>query len=161
MNIFSVKDFSATTWLRILKFGTKIDRDELYCVTKTAAYCLSVPLLVHLTFSPMKISVADFSAPIRASVLKLCTKIDSDELYCVAEKQSNIAYQSLYLLIFLSFQWIFLSQISQLLLEPVFSNCVYCVDEKAHFSFFFKFSSCHSFITHMYIFVSFLSNYWL
>ena len=29
-----VKDFSATTWVRILKFGTKLDSDELYCVTK-------------------------------------------------------------------------------------------------------------------------------
>ena len=32
--LFSVKDFSATTWVRILKFGTKLDSDELYCVTK-------------------------------------------------------------------------------------------------------------------------------
>ena len=31
---FSVKDFSAPTWVRILKFGTKLDSDELYCVTK-------------------------------------------------------------------------------------------------------------------------------
>ena len=31
---FSVKDFSATTWVTILKFGTKLDSDELYCVTK-------------------------------------------------------------------------------------------------------------------------------
>ena len=31
---FSVKDFSATTWVRILKFGTKLDSDEMYCVTK-------------------------------------------------------------------------------------------------------------------------------
>ena len=30
----SVKEFLATTCLRILKFGTKIDSDELYCVTK-------------------------------------------------------------------------------------------------------------------------------
>ena len=30
---FSVKDFSSTTWVRILKFGTKLDSDELYCVT--------------------------------------------------------------------------------------------------------------------------------
>ena len=29
---FSVKDFSATTWVRILKFGTKLESDELYCV---------------------------------------------------------------------------------------------------------------------------------
>ena len=70
VNFFSVKDFSATTWVRILKFGTKFD---------------------------------------------------SDELYCVAKEQPHIAYQSLYLFIFLSLQWKFLSQISQLLLEPVFS----------------------------------------
>ena len=31
---FFVKDFSATTWVRILKFGTRLDSDELYCVTK-------------------------------------------------------------------------------------------------------------------------------
>ena len=29
VNFFSVKDFSATTWVRILKFGTKLDSDEL------------------------------------------------------------------------------------------------------------------------------------
>ena len=34
MDIFSVKDFSATTSVRILKFGTKLDSDKLYCVTK-------------------------------------------------------------------------------------------------------------------------------
>ena len=33
VNIFSVKYFSATTWVRILKFGTKLDCDELYYVT--------------------------------------------------------------------------------------------------------------------------------
>ena len=27
MDIFSVKDFSAATWVRILKFGTKLDSD--------------------------------------------------------------------------------------------------------------------------------------
>ena len=69
VNFFSVKDFSATTWVRILKFGTKLDSDELYFVTK---------------------------------------------------QQPHIFYQSLYLFIFLSLQWKFLSQISQLLLEPVF-----------------------------------------
>ena len=34
MEKFFVKDFLATTWVRILKFGTKLDSDELYCVTK-------------------------------------------------------------------------------------------------------------------------------
>ena len=41
---------------------------------------------------------------------------------------------------------------------------VYCVNEnkdaKAHFAFFFNFSFCHSYITHMDVFCqSFLSNY--
>ena len=57
--------------------------------------------------------------------MKFDTKLDSDELYCVTKAQPHIAYQSLYLFIFLSLQWKFLSKISQLLLEPVFSNFVY------------------------------------
>ena len=41
---------------------------------------------------------------------------------------------------------------------------VYCLNEnnyaKAHFAFFFNFSFCHSYITHMDVFCqSFLSNY--
>ena len=81
--------------------------------------CLFVCLFVK------KISVKDFSATTWVRILKFGTKLDSDELYCVTEKQPHIAYQSLYLFIFLSLQWKFLSQISQLLLEPVYSNFVY------------------------------------
>ena len=55
----------------VLKFGTKLDSDELYCVTKTATCCISVPLFVHFSVSPMKISVTDFSASIGASVFKI------------------------------------------------------------------------------------------
>ena len=73
MDIFSAKDFSATTWGMILKFGTKLDSDELYGV----------------------------------------------------KKQPHIAYQSINSFIFPYLQWIFLSQISQLLLEPVFTNFVF------------------------------------
>ena len=57
------------TLVRILKIGTKLDSDELYCVTKTSTYCLSVPFFVYFSFSPMEISVTDLSAPI---VLKFC-----------------------------------------------------------------------------------------
>ena len=52
---FSIKYFSSTTGLRALKFGKKLHSGKLYCVTKTAIYCLSVPLFVHFSFSPMKI----------------------------------------------------------------------------------------------------------
>ena len=66
-----------------------------------------------------------FSATTWVRILKFDTKLDSDELYCVTKEQPHIAYQSLYLFIFLSLQSKFLSLISQLLLEPVFSNFVY------------------------------------
>ena len=81
---FSFKGFSATTWVRILKFGTKLDSDQLYCVTKkTATYCLSVSLFVHFSFSPMEISVTYFSAPIGASVFKFCVHLQVGKMYCV------------------------------------------------------------------------------
>ena len=83
MNLFSVKDFSATTWLRIQKFDTKLDSEKLYCVKKTATYCKSVPLFVHVSFFPMKISVADFSVPIWASVFKCCVHLQVGLVYCV------------------------------------------------------------------------------
>ena len=83
--------------------------------------CLSVCLFVCKLFFFVK----DFSATTWVSILKFGTKLDSDELYCVTKEQPHIAYQSFYLFIFLSLQWKFLSQISQLLLEPVFSNFVY------------------------------------
>ena len=57
--------------------------------------------------------------------MKVGTKLDSDKLYYVRKEQPHIAYQSFYLFIFLSLHWKFLSQISQLLLEPLFSNFVY------------------------------------
>ena len=57
---------------RILKFDTKLDSGELHCVTKTATYRLLVPIFVNFSFSPMKVSVTDFSVPIGASIFKFC-----------------------------------------------------------------------------------------
>ena len=65
MENFFVKDFSATTWVRILKFGTKLGSDELYCVTKEQPHIAYQFLYLFIfSFSPMEISVTDFSAPI-------------------------------------------------------------------------------------------------
>ena len=72
----------------ILKFGTKLDSGELYCVTKkTATYCLSVPLFVHFSFSPMEISVTDFSAPFGVNVFIFCVQLQAGQVYCVNEHQ--------------------------------------------------------------------------
>ena len=82
----------------ILKFGTKLDSNELYCVTKTATYCLSVPLLVHFSFSPMEISVTDFSAPIGASVFKLCVHLQVGKVNCVNENKGANPYVAFFLI---------------------------------------------------------------
>ena len=83
-DIFSVKDFSATICLRILKFGTELDSDEL-SNKRTATYSISVLLFVHFSFSPMKISFTDFSAPIGARVFKFCVHLQVGKVYCVNE----------------------------------------------------------------------------
>ena len=59
---FFVKYISGTTWVRILKFGTKLDSDNLYCVTNNS-HILLISLFIcwFFSFSPMKISVPDFS----------------------------------------------------------------------------------------------------
>ena len=108
--------------------------------------------------------------------MKFGTKLDSDVLYCVRKEQPHIAYQSFYLFIFLSLQWKFLSQISQLLLEPLFSNFVYtfrkakCTVEMEikmlililpsffKFSFFFLLSLLYNTYRHFFC-QRFLSNY--
>ena len=46
---------------------------------------IKVPLFVHFSFSPMKMSVTDFSAPIGASVFKFCVHLQVGKLYCVNE----------------------------------------------------------------------------
>ena len=75
--------------------------------------CLCVCLFVCKLFFFVK----DFSATTWVRILKFGTRLDSDELYCVIKEQPHIAYQSLYLFIFLSLQWKnFSSKISQQLL---------------------------------------------
>ena len=187
MENFFVKDSSATTWVRILKFGTKLDSDELYCVRKeqphiayqslylfiflslqlnisvtdfsapigasvfkfclhlqdgkvycvngkTATYCLSVPLFVHFSFSPMEnFFVKDSSATTWVRILKFGTKLDSDELYCVRKEQPHIAYQSLYLFIFLSLQLnISVTDFSAPIGASVFKFCLHLQDGKVY-----------------------------
>ena len=59
--------------------------------------------------------------------MKFGARVGYDKLYCVTKNQPHIAYQSLYLSIFLSLQQKFLSQISQLVVEPGSLNFVYTV----------------------------------
>ena len=50
MDIFSVKDFSATMWVTVLKFCTKLDGDELYCLAKSSHILLISPFICSFFF---------------------------------------------------------------------------------------------------------------
>ena len=52
-------------------------------MTKRSHILLSVPVFVNFSFNPMKFSVIDFSAPIRASDFKLCLHLQAGKVYCV------------------------------------------------------------------------------
>ena len=46
-------------------------------------FIVSVPLFVHFSFSPMEISVTDFTAPTEASVFKFCVHLQEGKVNCV------------------------------------------------------------------------------
>ena len=57
-NFFFVKDSSGTTVPRILKFGTNIGYDKLYCVRKNQPHNgFSVSLFIHFSFFPINFSI--------------------------------------------------------------------------------------------------------
>ena len=65
----------------------------------TPHYCLSVVIFLSLQWK--------FLSQISQLLLEpvFYIKLESDELYCVTKEQPHIAYQSLYLFIFLSLQY--------------------------------------------------------
>ena len=75
--IFFVKDFSGTTTLRILKFGTNVGYDVVLCKRESASSSLSFPLFVHFSFSPIEFSVTDFLASMKARDFKFYIHLES------------------------------------------------------------------------------------
>ena len=60
---------------------------------------------LHFSFSPIKISVTDFSASVRARVFKFCIRLESDQVYCGKENQDaeiNFCLLFPFLLFFIS-----------------------------------------------------------
>ena len=90
----------------ILKLGTKLDSDDLYCVAKNSHILLICPFIGSFSFSPMEISVIDFSAPIGASVLKVCALLCTPsgiKLYCVNKIKMLILTFAFFFSFFLNF----------------------------------------------------------
>ena len=80
--LFSVKDFSVTTWVRILKFGTKFDSDESYCVTKEQPHFAYQSFYCSFFFSPMEISVRFLSSYWSQCFQILCTSSGRQSVLC-------------------------------------------------------------------------------
>ena len=83
INIFFIKDFSGTTEPRILKLDTNVGYDLLYCVRENhppPAYH-SLYLSIFL-FSPIKISLTDFTASMRAKVFNFRKHLEHGQVYC-------------------------------------------------------------------------------
>ena len=85
-----VKDFSGTTVPRILKFGTKVGYDLLYCVKENQYAAANYSLICPFSFSPSKFSFTYFLAFMRARVFKFCIHIESGQVYCVTENKTEI-----------------------------------------------------------------------
>ena len=70
--LFFRKDFTGTTEPRILKFGTNVGYNLLYCVRENQPPPAHHSLYLSIfAFSPIKNSVTDFSASVRAKVYTL------------------------------------------------------------------------------------------
>ena len=126
VNFFFVKDFSGTTVPRILKFATNIGYDKLYCVLKNQPHMAYQSLYssIFLSFQ-IVFFVKDFSGTTVPRISKFGTNIGYDKLYCFFKNQPHMAYQSLYLSIFLSFQFFFHLISSASICARVFKFCIH------------------------------------
>ena len=57
----------------------------LFSTKQTATHCSSVPLFLHFSFPPIKVSVANFSASIGVKAFTFCVHLQVDKVYCVNE----------------------------------------------------------------------------
>ena len=103
MKIF-VTLFSGTVRPRRLKLCTHLDRGQMYRVYRNQAapahlslYC---SIFLSLQFSNTEIFVTLFSETVRPRRLKLCTHVDSGQMYRVYQNPAATAYLSLYFLFF-------------------------------------------------------------
>ena len=101
--------FSGTVRPRRLKFGTHVDRGQMYWIYRNQAVALIRPFICSFFFLSnlqiLKSFVTLFSGTMRPRRLKLCTHMDSGQMYRVYRNQAAAAYASLYFFIFLSLQF--------------------------------------------------------
>ena len=82
-----VKHFSGTTEPRILKFGTNVVYNLLYCVREDQPPPAYHSLYLSIFFFSNKNSVIDFLASMRAKVFKFCIHLESGQVFCGGKNQ--------------------------------------------------------------------------
>ena len=60
------------------------------CKRESASSCLSFPLFVHFSVSPIKISVIEILAPMRARFFKFCIHLEKGQVYSGKENQDSV-----------------------------------------------------------------------
>ena len=91
MRIF-VKDFSGTTWPRILKSSTKLGKEQLYCVLKNQPHIAYQSLICPFFFLSNKLSVTDFLASIIDRVFKFYIHDEDNQIYYWKQNQGAEIY---------------------------------------------------------------------
>ena len=76
-----VKDFSGTTAPRILKLGTNVGYDLLFCVKENQHAALTISLICPFFFISKQIFCYKFLASMRARVFKFCIHIENGQVY--------------------------------------------------------------------------------
>ena len=99
-----VNNFSGTTVPKILKFGTNVGYDFLYCVKENQHTALIIPLICPFFLSLSKFSVTNFLATMRARVFKFCIHIESGKVYWETENKTQIYFALFFLFFHLSLQ---------------------------------------------------------
>ena len=107
INIF-VTLFSGTVRLEDWNLARTWTVDRYMGLPESGCCCLFIPLFfifLSLQFSNINIFVTLFSGTVRPRRLKLGTRVDSGQMYCVYRIQAAAVYLSLYFFIFLSLQF--------------------------------------------------------
>ena len=91
-----------------MKLGTQVDSGQMYRVYQNqaaAAYSFLYSFFFLANIQTLKFFVTFFSGTERPRRLKLCTHVDSGQMYRVYQNQAAAVYLSLYFIFFLSLQF--------------------------------------------------------
>ena len=101
--------------------------------TKVLRIFLAFVLFFPFSISHSKVMNIEIFSKISHELLEYGTNIRYDRLYCVLKNQPHMAYQSLYLSIFLSFQQFFPSYQLRFISATVFKFCIHNEDYQVYY----------------------------